>query len=115
MGLWCGLTPKLLWHSDFIEGWNFCQLEVLECKEVPWPNAVIENKYCIEDCGWPSKDVAYECKINLLTGRTHQVPVLCFLFHPFFVFYLYFSFNPVDTTCNGCSCNFPALPKMCFF
>ncbi|XP_035545513.1 RNA pseudouridine synthase 6, chloroplastic-like [Juglans regia] len=66
------MAPRLI-SEDFIEGWNFCQLEVLECKEVLWPNAVIENKYCIEDCGWPSKDVAYECKINLLTGRTHQI------------------------------------------
>lgn len=71
--IWCGLTPKSLWHADFIEGWNFCQLEILECKEVPWPNVVIEKQYGIEDCGWLSKDVAYECRINLLTGRTHQV------------------------------------------
>lgn len=45
----------------------------MECKEVPWPDPVIQQKYCIEDSEWPSKDRAYECKINLLTGRTHQV------------------------------------------
>ncbi|KAG2688244.1 hypothetical protein I3843_09G087100 [Carya illinoinensis] len=66
------MAPRLI-SEDFIKGWNFCQLEVLECKEVPWPNAFIEKQYCIEDCGWPSKDIAYECKINLLTGRTHQI------------------------------------------
>lgn len=77
--MWIVLTPKLLWLADFIKGWNLCQLEVLECKEVPWPNAVTEKKYCVEDCGWPSQHIAYECKINLLTGRTHQVRHLSFL------------------------------------
>ena len=81
--MWCGLTLKILWHADFIKGWCMCLLEVLECTEVPWPNAVIENKYYIQDCGWPSKNIAYECKINLLTGRTHQVPDLSFLFFVF--------------------------------
>ncbi|XP_021821499.1 RNA pseudouridine synthase 6, chloroplastic [Prunus avium] len=66
------VAPRLI-SEDFIERWSLCQLEVMECKEVPWPNAVVEEKYCVEDCGWPSKDYAYECKINLLTGRTHQV------------------------------------------
>ncbi|XP_062161435.1 RNA pseudouridine synthase 6, chloroplastic [Alnus glutinosa] len=66
------MAPRLI-SEDFIKGWYLCLLEVLECKEVPWPNDVIENKYCIEDCGWPSKHIAYECKINLLTGRTHQI------------------------------------------
>lgn len=71
----CGtkLNPKLLWHADYIKGWHLCQLEVMECKKVPWPHAATEEKYCVEDCGWPSKDIAYECKIKLLTGRTHQV------------------------------------------
>ncbi|CAL5392680.1 unnamed protein product [Camellia sinensis] len=32
-----------------------------------------DEKYCVEDCGWPLKEFAYECKINLLTGRTHQI------------------------------------------
>ncbi|KAI8019824.1 hypothetical protein LOK49_LG04G01155 [Camellia lanceoleosa] len=47
--------------------------EVLDCKKVAWPNSVTEEKYCVEDCGWPLKEFAYECKINLLTGRTHQI------------------------------------------
>ncbi|XP_010267715.1 PREDICTED: RNA pseudouridine synthase 6, chloroplastic [Nelumbo nucifera] len=66
------IAPRLI-SKDFIKGWHLCKLEVLECKEVPWPNSNIEKEYCIDDCGWPQKDVAYECKINLLTGRTHQV------------------------------------------
>ncbi|XP_068644374.1 RNA pseudouridine synthase 6, chloroplastic [Aristolochia californica] len=65
-------APRLV-SKDFVKGWHLCQLEVLECKEVPWPSTAIEESYCIEDCGWPNKDVAYECKINLLTGRTHQI------------------------------------------
>ncbi|XP_043689491.1 RNA pseudouridine synthase 6, chloroplastic [Telopea speciosissima] len=66
------IAPRLI-SEDYVKGWYLCQLEVLDCKEVPWPNAIIEEKYSVDDCGWPSKDVAYECKINLLTGKTHQV------------------------------------------
>ncbi|KAJ4838702.1 hypothetical protein Tsubulata_003140 [Turnera subulata] len=66
------IAPRII-SEEYIKGWHLCQLEVMECKEVPWPNAAIEQKYCVEDCAWPSKDHAYECKINLLTGRTHQI------------------------------------------
>ncbi|KAL7176188.1 hypothetical protein ACSBR2_029696 [Camellia fascicularis] len=48
-------------------------VEVLDCKKVAWLNSVTEEKYCVEDCGWPLKEFAYECKINLLTGQTHQI------------------------------------------
>ncbi|XP_015574301.1 RNA pseudouridine synthase 6, chloroplastic isoform X2 [Ricinus communis] len=68
-----GNIPPRLVSEEFIEGWYLCQLEVLECRKVPWPDTVTEEKYSVEDCGWPSKDFAYECKINLLTGRTHQI------------------------------------------
>ncbi|XP_038894648.1 RNA pseudouridine synthase 6, chloroplastic isoform X4 [Benincasa hispida] len=73
------MAPRLV-SKDCIDGWNLCQLEVLECREVSWPDADIEAKYCIEDCGWPLKKKAYECKINLLTGRTHQVLSVVILF-----------------------------------
>ncbi|KAJ8619925.1 hypothetical protein MRB53_028454 [Persea americana] len=66
------IAPRIV-SGDFIGQWHLCQLEVLECKEVPWPSAATAKSYCLEDCGWLSKRVAYECKINLLTGRTHQV------------------------------------------
>ncbi|KAK3024847.1 hypothetical protein RJ639_045064, partial [Escallonia herrerae] len=66
------VAPRLV-SEDFVKGWHLCQLEVLECKKVPWPNAAVEEKQSVEDCGWPSKVFAYECKINLLTGRTHQI------------------------------------------
>ncbi|GLJ26201.1 hypothetical protein SUGI_0502760 [Cryptomeria japonica] len=65
-------APRILSKEPF-EGWRLCQLEVLECKEVPWPDTAIEATYGIRDCGWSPKDVAYECKIKLLTGRTHQI------------------------------------------
>ncbi|XP_057433808.1 RNA pseudouridine synthase 6, chloroplastic-like isoform X1 [Lotus japonicus] len=65
-------APRLI-SEDFIKGWHRCQLEVLECRKVPWPTTVIQDKYCVEDCGWPSQDHAYECIINLLTGKTHQI------------------------------------------
>ncbi|KGN64541.1 RNA pseudouridine synthase 6, chloroplastic [Cucumis sativus] len=66
------IAPRLV-SKDCIDGWIICQLEVLECREVSWPDADIEAKYRVEDCGWPSKKKAYECRINLLTGRTHQI------------------------------------------
>ncbi|CAM8929847.1 unnamed protein product [Rhodiola kirilowii] len=66
------IAPRIV-SEDFMKGWLLCQLEVLECKEVPWPHSDIESKYSIEDLGWPSKKYAYECRINLLTGRTHQI------------------------------------------
>ncbi|CAN6458062.1 unnamed protein product [Victoria cruziana] len=66
------VAPRIV-SKGFVKGWHLCQLEVLECREVPWPNATISAQYCIEDCGWPSKGTAYECKINLLTGKTHQI------------------------------------------
>ncbi|KAL9258686.1 hypothetical protein AKJ16_DCAP05453 [Drosera capensis] len=66
------LAPKIM-SEDRTEGWLLCQLEILGCKEVPWPSSIIEEKYGIKDCGWPWKSSAYECTINLLTGRTHQI------------------------------------------
>ncbi|GAB2301100.1 hypothetical protein Dimus_035132 [Dionaea muscipula] len=66
------LAPKMI-SEDYVEGWSLCQLEVLDCKEVPWPSSILEEKHGIQDCGWPFKSFAYECTINLLTGRTHQI------------------------------------------
>ncbi|CAO2842579.1 unnamed protein product [Amaranthus hypochondriacus] len=66
------LAPRIV-SEEYVEGWQLCQLEVLDCQEVPWPNSIIEEKYQIKDCEWPAKNFAYECKINLLTGRTHQI------------------------------------------
>ncbi|GMH05324.1 hypothetical protein Nepgr_007164 [Nepenthes gracilis] len=66
------LAPRLI-SEDHMKGWHLCQLEVLDCKEVPWPNCVLEESFGIEDCAWPVKSSAYECTINLLTGRTHQI------------------------------------------
>ncbi|KAK4360961.1 hypothetical protein RND71_019913 [Anisodus tanguticus] len=65
------MAPRLV-SEDFVKGWSLCQLEVLECKKVPWPRSEIESTYNLDDCGWALKDFAYECQINLLTGRTHQ-------------------------------------------
>ncbi|KAF3617648.1 RNA pseudouridine synthase 6, chloroplastic [Capsicum annuum] len=63
-------SPSL---EDFVKGWLLCQLEVLECKRIPWPRSEIQSRYNLADCGWALKDFAYECQINLLTGRTHQI------------------------------------------
>ncbi|KAG7541970.1 Pseudouridine synthase catalytic domain superfamily [Arabidopsis thaliana x Arabidopsis arenosa] len=66
------MAPRLV-SEDSIKGWHLCQLEVLECMKIPWPDAATEKKHDIEDCGWTSKEFAYECTINLLTGKTHQI------------------------------------------
>ncbi|KAK2447799.1 RNA pseudouridine synthase 6, chloroplastic [Trifolium repens] len=66
------MAPRLI-SEDFIKGWLLCQLEIMECRKIPWPTSVVQDEYCVEDCGWPSQDYAYECKINLLTGQTHQI------------------------------------------
>ncbi|KAI5656820.1 hypothetical protein M9H77_25613 [Catharanthus roseus] len=66
------MAPRLL-SEDFVDGWHLCQLEVLDCKKVPWPTVPVQKKFDIENCGWPPQDFAYECTINLLTGRTHQI------------------------------------------
>nr|GMC83736.1 RNA pseudouridine synthase 6, chloroplastic isoform X1 [Ipomoea batatas] len=65
-------APRIV-SEDFVKGWQICKLEVLECKKIPWLKSSIEREYSIENCGWPSKEFAYECKIDLLTGRTHQI------------------------------------------
>ncbi|MCO5579362.1 hypothetical protein L7F22_033217 [Adiantum nelumboides] len=56
-----------------LPGWAKCELEVLECKEVPWPAPEVEARYRVQNLGWKAHSVAYECKVQLLTGRTHQV------------------------------------------
>ncbi|XP_021867453.1 RNA pseudouridine synthase 6, chloroplastic [Spinacia oleracea] len=66
------LAPRLV-SEEHIDRWLLCQLEVLDCKEVPWPNSVTRERYRVEDCGWPVENLAYECTVNLLTGRTHQI------------------------------------------
>ena len=60
---------SLVAHAD----WANCELDVLNCKQVPWPSAVIEANYRVADCGWAPRKHAYECSVHLLTGRTHQV------------------------------------------
>jgi len=48
-------------------------MEILDCKKVPWPSSSIRKVDSVNDCGWPQQEAAYECKINLLTGKTHQI------------------------------------------
>ncbi|EPS61068.1 hypothetical protein M569_13732 [Genlisea aurea] len=66
------IAPRLI-SSDFISGWHMCRLEVLECRKVRWPSEIAQRKQNVDDCGWPNRESAYECKINLLTGKTHQI------------------------------------------
>ena len=54
-------------------GWAKCQLEVLECEEISWPSPEVEATYRVQNAGWERKKSAYECKVKLITGRTHQV------------------------------------------
>jgi len=65
-------APRLV-SEDHIGKWYLCQMEVLDCKKVTWPNSLIRKAYSVNDCGWPQQEAAYECRINLLTGKTHQI------------------------------------------
>lgn len=64
--------PRIVSSAPY-PGWARCELEVLECKEVLWPATEAEAKYRIKDSGWETKKFAYECKVEILTGRTHQI------------------------------------------
>lgn len=65
-------APRLV-SEDQIGGWYLCQMEILECKKVPWPKSLITKVHKVDNCGWPKQEAAYECKINLMTGKTHQI------------------------------------------
>ncbi|XP_052163341.1 RNA pseudouridine synthase 6, chloroplastic [Oryza glaberrima] len=65
-------APRLV-SEDHIKGWHVCQMEILDCKKVPWPSSLIRKVHKVDNCGWPQQEAAYECKINLLTGKTHQI------------------------------------------
>ncbi|XP_062189694.1 RNA pseudouridine synthase 6, chloroplastic-like isoform X1 [Phragmites australis] len=65
-------APRIV-SEDHIGGWYLCQMEILDCMKVPWPSSLIRKVYNVNDCGWPQQEAAYECKINLLTGKTHQI------------------------------------------
>lgn len=64
--------PRIL-SPVLLPGWARCQLEVVDCKKVSWPGSEVEARYCIQDTGWEAKTFAYECRVQLFTGRTHQV------------------------------------------
>lgn len=65
--------PPRIISQEPIEGWLRCELEVLECRQVAWPSAAAAERECVRSPGWAAQCHAYECKIHLLTGRTHQV------------------------------------------
>ncbi|KAL5197859.1 hypothetical protein ABZP36_001371 [Zizania latifolia] len=65
-------APRLV-SKDQIGGWYLCQMEILDCKKVPWPSSLIRKVHKVDDCGWPQQEAAYECKIKLMTGKTHQI------------------------------------------
>ncbi|KAF6999632.1 hypothetical protein CFC21_015631 [Triticum aestivum] len=65
-------APRLV-SEDHIERWHLCQMEILDCKKVPWPKPLITKVHKVDNCGWPKQEAAYECKINLMTGKTHQI------------------------------------------
>jgi len=59
--------------SDQHPNWSNCELQILSCKQVKWPSSLVETQYRVAQCGWESREHAYECSVRLLTGRTHQV------------------------------------------
>jgi hypothetical protein len=83
-------------------------MEILECKKVPWPKPLITKVHKVDNCGWPKQEAAYECKINLMTGKTHQVPYLYF----FKVIAFLFKVHHLSATCSYCMER--TLLKTCF-
>ncbi|KAG6546097.1 hypothetical protein Mapa_012503 [Marchantia paleacea] len=68
--------PRLVSNAAH-EGWALCQMEILSCKQVPWPSPLTMKKLGVKNCGWKVQDYAYELTLQLLTGRTHQVRTQC--------------------------------------
>jgi len=67
-------APRLISNYQHPD-WSNCELKILGCKQVKWPSALIETQYRVAQCGWESREHAYECSVRLLTGRTHQIRV----------------------------------------
>ncbi|KAG6543561.1 hypothetical protein Mapa_015055 [Marchantia paleacea] len=69
-------SPRLLSLGSH-DKWQRCEMEVISCKEVPWPSPSTMKKYGVKSCGWKEQPYAYEITLELLTGRTHQVRLQC--------------------------------------
>ncbi|BBN16676.1 hypothetical protein MPTK1_7g08400 [Marchantia polymorpha subsp. ruderalis] len=69
-------SPRLLSLGSH-EKWQRCEMEVISCKQVPWPSPSTMKKYGVKSCGWKEQPYAYEITLELLTGRTHQVRLQC--------------------------------------
>eukprot|EP00850_Spirogloea_muscicola_P013126 SM000087S23408 [mRNA] locus=s87:473091:475448:- [translate_table: standard] len=68
--------PPRVVSAEPLEGWLRCQLEVMECRAVPWP-----SMQALQHAGITSSSSdaagrqhqAFECVVRLVTGRTHQI------------------------------------------
>ncbi|KAL3680192.1 hypothetical protein R1sor_023148 [Riccia sorocarpa] len=69
-------SPRLLSLGSH-EKWQRCEMDILSCKELPWPSVSTMKKYGVNNCGWKEQPHAYELTLELLTGRTHQVRLQC--------------------------------------
>ncbi|EFJ05993.1 hypothetical protein SELMODRAFT_136149, partial [Selaginella moellendorffii] len=64
--------PRIMSNNERL-GWQLCVMHVLECKQVPWPSEAALSEYQVQPCGWTKSKFAYECRVKLLTGLTHQL------------------------------------------
>ncbi|CAI5974569.1 unnamed protein product [Closterium sp. NIES-65] len=65
-------SPKIL-TREAMPGWQRCELVIRRVEEVPWPADSVLAAADVDCSYWPAADVAYECLVELITGRTHQL------------------------------------------
>ncbi|CAI5511893.1 unnamed protein product [Closterium sp. Naga37s-1] len=65
-------SPKIL-TREAMPGWQRCELVIRRVEEVPWPADSALASADVDCSYWPAADVAYECLVELITGRTHQL------------------------------------------
>ncbi|CAI5478434.1 unnamed protein product [Closterium sp. Yama58-4] len=65
-------SPKIL-TREAMPGWQPCELVIRRVEEVAWPADSALAAADVDCSYWPAADVAYECLVELITGRTHQL------------------------------------------
>ncbi|CAI7858236.1 unnamed protein product, partial [Closterium sp. NIES-53] len=65
-------SPKIL-TREAMPDWQRCELVIRRVEVVPWPADSALAAADVDCSYWPAADVAYECLVELITGRTHQL------------------------------------------
>jgi 23S rRNA pseudouridine1911/1915/1917 synthase len=65
-------SPKRLFHKETSQFSLKCILDILSCHKVNTTDSFLNNSLLYQEPSLPNESV-YECKVNLKTGRTHQI------------------------------------------